>query len=605
MTASIRALLRMWRSYRFNSFFLHAFRLILIVVALPLALLLIVTFSYSHVMGQRELQAANMRALDATLNTLGMIAGEAQQAALHISADTDIQGSLRFDNPISFDEYQTATRAVNIMELTKRGMVCSGMTLLNLSSRYAMDTLYGGVRHVTAQDEWINALLAAPLPDQSAPVLWKHGGIQSTYGNGPTVPAVILYRSVRGSQGEQGMLCIYIHDDQIRDLLGGVSAHPQTETVVTDAQGAVVFDTGGRFAGRTLDEVIGTEAADILMGGRGSFAQKLDGIARMVSYAPIAQSAWTCVQIVPYNSGGSSTRTLAFNVLLSLVIGLIVSAVVAFTLALRLYEPIRRILTFLETQPETSVPYPANNELNYILMQLVSVYEENKQLEEAQMQRYTLLRNAQAHALQAQITPHFLHNALAAVQWQVMKETGSEDSPALRMIVALSSMARDTMRDVGNFSTLRDELSYVSDYLFLQKARYGDALVCERSIPDELMPCVVPRMCLQPLLENAITHGISGRGHGRVVIRAERVEADLCLSVKDDGRGMAEDEMAAYNAAFARPSGALTQHIGLKNLNQRVKLLFGEAYGLQLSALPEGGLCVLARFPYMTGNLSE
>jgi sensor histidine kinase YesM len=193
------------------------------------------------------------------------------------------------------------------------------------------------------------------------------------------------------------------------------------------------------------------------------------------------------------------------------------------------------------------------------------------------------LREARLHALALELQPHFLFNTLNGIAALVR----SDPRTAERMLVRLSDLLRLTL-DSGKAGQvpLGEEMRQLELYLGLQQMRHGDRLTIRNEVPDELAPAMVPAMLLQPLVENALTHGIGGRpGPGTLTMRAWREGARLCLSVEDDGVGIPE-------------VGPPREGVGLANTRARLGALYPGAHELRIEPRAEGGTRVSIALPH-------
>jgi two-component system, sensor histidine kinase YesM len=210
-------------------------------------------------------------------------------------------------------------------------------------------------------------------------------------------------------------------------------------------------------------------------------------------------------------------------------------------------------------------------------------------------------REAELRILQEQIKPHFLYNTLDTIQWMAQEHRVDE---VVSMVGALTSLFRIGLSKGKELISLPDEMEHVRSYLFIQKARYEDKFDYEISVQDGLRDCRVMRLILQPLVENAIYHGIKERrGHGELWVEA-RVEnrdgvRDLLLSVRDDGVGMDEDALARLTASLEEGSGPYLGGYGIRNVHERIRLTFGKPYGLSFSSVRDEGTEVIARHPLL------
>jgi two-component system LytT family sensor kinase len=203
---------------------------------------------------------------------------------------------------------------------------------------------------------------------------------------------------------------------------------------------------------------------------------------------------------------------------------------------------------------------------------------------EAQEER---LARAELRALRAQISPHFVYNALAAVAGYIH----SRPDEARELLTDFAEFTRYAFRRERPYVTLADELHYVEKYLNLERARFGDRLRVRLEVAPEILPAVVPVLSLQPLVENAVRHGLEGAGSSVTIeILGQDLGAEALVCVRDDGAGMSAD---AARAALAGNGGG----IGLQNVHRRLESSFGPGYGLAIDTAEGEGTEVRLTVP--------
>jgi two-component system LytT family sensor kinase len=213
---------------------------------------------------------------------------------------------------------------------------------------------------------------------------------------------------------------------------------------------------------------------------------------------------------------------------------------------------------------------------------LVSAQLELAELE-AQSER---LARAELRALRAQISPHFIYNALAAIAGYIH----SNPEEARELLTEFAEFTRYAFRSQSPYVTLADELGYVEKYLRLERARFGDRLDVRLQVAPEVLQAVLPVLSVQPLVENAVRHGVEQRGRGRVEIVGRDIDADVELRVSDDGVGMAPgrgEELLAGNGGG----------VGLQNVQARLHATFGPDYGLEIDSALGRGTTVTMTLP--------
>lgn len=202
------------------------------------------------------------------------------------------------------------------------------------------------------------------------------------------------------------------------------------------------------------------------------------------------------------------------------------------------------------------------------------------------------MKKAELDFLHAQINPHFLFNTLNTI----VSYSRTNPETARRLLIRLASFFRHALKRNGHFNNLKEEIEYINTYLVLEKARFREKLAIQRDIDPALLSCRVPALTLQPIVENAVKHGIQPKiGAGTVHIKVEASESELLFMVTDDGVGMNRDNLKN----ILLPGFGSGNGIGLSNVNERLTSLFGKNYGLRIDSCENKGTTVCFRVPLM------
>ncbi len=288
---------------------------------------------------------------------------------------------------------------------------------------------------------------------------------------------------------------------------------------------------------------------------------------------------------------------LALTVLGALFISLVISRTIT--------RPIDKMIYYIDrisTGQEKSLPplkmYHEFNvwahSFNQMLKQLDIYYNDN-------FQKQLLLKNAEIRALQSQVNPHFLFNVLNTIAWKAQINDNEE---IYEMVISLGELLKmNTLSRERDFITLEKEMEYVKFYMYLQQMRFEDKITYHIQIPEHLMQCRIPCFCIQPLVENALTHGLEPKkGKGRLIIQVlETDRHQMEISIIDNGVGF--DTIPDVSQITSSDTDSHT-HIGLKNLDKRLELLFGSASRLKIESVPNICTSVSMRIPVRKGENS-
>ena len=206
------------------------------------------------------------------------------------------------------------------------------------------------------------------------------------------------------------------------------------------------------------------------------------------------------------------------------------------------------------------------------------------------------LRKAEFQLLQSQINPHFLYNTLDAIIWLA---EGGHQKQVVQMVGSLSEFFRTSLNQGKDIITVREEMQHARSYLEIQQMRYQDILRYEIVVAEELMDCLIPKITIQPLVENALYHGIKNkRGLGTIQISGIREGNLAVLQVNDDGIGMEEERLARVREGIRNHAPTDSGIYGLYNVNERIRLNFGEAYGITIDSTYGKGTSIRICLPW-------
>ena len=286
-----------------------------------------------------------------------------------------------------------------------------------------------------------------------------------------------------------------------------------------------------------------------------------------------------------------SNQAQSIYVLISALL-MIVALLFSRFLAKSLTYPLQRLRDSMSRVQEghfdgADVEIDSENEIGSLTKSFNVMTHRIQDLMEQNVKEQEAKRKSELKALQSQINPHFLYNTLEAIRGDALCE--GIDSIA-DTTEALSTFFRYTITDTGNLVSVEDELENVENYFKIQQYRFGDKLDMRVNFPDDyarILECKLPKLTLQPVVENAIFHGLEAKAEGGVIIISlEMTEKKLLINIHDDGIGIDEEELIKINQRLEITSGPLTEEkrkrggIALPNVSRRIKLFDWDEYGI-------------------------
>lgn len=298
-------------------------------------------------------------------------------------------------------------------------------------------------------------------------------------------------------------------------------------------------------------------------------------------------SGWRTVGVIPEAEFSNSVYSIYHTFFMCVAISLLSVILVSVALSATVTRPISRLCSFMEKAEsgDFSMRFQSRHrdEIGMLGISFNHMMEKiDSLINELYVEKQTRLE-AQLKILQEQIKPHFLYNTLDTISW-LAREHGAND--VVQLVDALTSMFRVGLSSGRDYIVLREEKKHVMNYLYIQKVRYGERLQYEIEIPEEYDEVMVPKLILQPLVENAIYHGIKlKRGNGNIYICAWATEDKLYLCVKDNGAGISPDRLADIRK-WLSDSGNREGDVGfgLSYIEERIELSYGPEYGISIES---------------------
>ncbi|MDO5415653.1 MAG: histidine kinase [Lachnospiraceae bacterium] len=350
------------------------------------------------------------------------------------------------------------------------------------------------------------------------------------------------------------------------------------------------------------------ENATLNPGTRAEKIRLADGSRRTMLTCPLWERGWT-ISCILSERDFHAQRTMYSLIIVGISIAIVLLGTALYLMLNRtINRPLAKIrnkvnaIALGDFSRDGSIEWPdefgtigkgINNMADNVVTLMNRRVEDEKQKKDLEYQ-----------ILQSQINPHFLYNTLNSIKWMA---TIQNASGIAEMTTALARLMKSVSKGAGAFTTLKGELDLVKDYFLIQQYRYGGSISIEYQIADEeLLACRIHRFTLQPIIENALFHGIEPKGcAGKILLKADRLtlpdsKPALQISVTDNGIGMSEETIRKVLYENAAPTADFFKQVGIHNVNQRIRHDFGEGFGIRITSKPGEFTTMTITLPYQT-----
>jgi two-component system, sensor histidine kinase YesM len=387
--------------------------------------------------------------------------------------------------------------------------------------------------------------------------------------------------------GEIGFIVMTINEFNIKSLYPTTLNQNNESILIIDSHGRVISNEGE--AGHNLTEKDIKTLSESINNNKGNFINTIAQTKMSVNYSKVANTDWKIVYLVPVDNMVGELNSIKIITILIVLICLIVSFPLTLIISNYLTAPIKLLLKsmkrFQEGNFNERVNFKYNDEIGMLGKGYDNMVGNIKELIDKAYVLQIKEREAELDALQAQINPHFLYNTLDTIFWKA-ERTGNKEIG--EMVYSLSKLFRLSLNRGKGSTLVCREKELIENYLLLQKIRYKDHLDYTISIEPNILNMVIPKLILQPFIENSIRHGIETKEFGGTIKVSGKLQGDkLHFIVEDDGMGMSQEKIEMITGISVENITSDSYGNGsyaVKNVNDRLKLNYGDNYTLNFTS---------------------
>ena len=473
----------------------------------------------------------------------------------------------------------------------------AGIVIVNQNDVFISDTMSRISRDPLTSEKWY--MLASKNPNTmhlfSKPVGRNINNIFQYSAD----EVVSMSKAIIDKETEKciGVILIDMKLDIIKSVIEYVKPAKTGFVYIVDTDGEIVYSPVNEIVYRIKDDWIENSSDKILI-------KSIKDTDYEIIHKNSTYTGWRTVEVFPLNENLKVINSLAYYSMLIALITLFIAEILAIFFTKSIVKPISKLKSLMKKTEEGNFDVVFNSKYNDEIGELGSAFNnmvrEIKKLINLVQIEEKKKRKAEISILHAQIKPHFMYNTLDTIQWMA-KEHKAQD--IVEMVGSLTNLLRIGLSSGAEIIKISQEIKHVESYLLIQKIRYGDKLNYEINIKEEILDFNVIKLILQPLVENAIYHGIKEkRGSGNIKITGEIKNERVYFIIEDNGIGIKEEKLTEINEMLKckTPSNAIVGY-GIFNVNEKIRLTYGEEFGLEYYSIYGEGTTVTLRHPIIRG----
>lgn len=572
------------RYFKFNSIFLRTFLFITTLTVIPFIVLSIMFYSNTLKNIREEITLENSYMFDNSVNIIDRTLMEVDTLSSSLASNESTQ--LYTINNVSTDSFKTISRLAKTLPIIYR-YIDSIYIYSEPTDTVIMDNNSIPLSDLSDTD-WINAYHAVTTPK---------GTIIPRSKNNVYPQLITIIKPIYVADEKKGAIIMNINAQSIYNSMLYQQYKDGRLFFLVNADNKIIISSELSYF-NTYPDDIGLNTLTIESNPKNS-VYEINDKNYVVLSGDSSISDYKYISAYPLELYEHKLSTMKLQIIGILLLLMIIIFILAYVASVRSYSPLNEIISFLDNSqpPADSIEEEDKNELMYIINSIQTHINDKTKMAEILEERMKLLRKSQYDMLQTQINPHFLYNTLETINWMAYNLSNSEN-PVSKSLINLASFFRNTLTS-GYFVSIENEIKYTKEYVNILALRYGDLFDIEWDIDESILSYTIIKICLQPIIENAVYHGIKQKNDkGLIKIKGLCDDNNIILIVSDDGIGIEKDALDELNKTLSETSFTNEKsHIGLSNVNQRIKIIFGDSYGIHVESTVGVGTDVYVTIP--------
>lgn len=409
----------------------------------------------------------------------------------------------------------------------------------------------------------------------------------------------VVRKIVDGLWNPIGLIAVEANISNMETQVAELDKVTRGKSLIVDQDGKVVYDSDQKLLTMDISQTMLFRNAK---GAAGSFYDTVSGKQRLNIYSSSAKTNWKVIISIPVDELTRDVKLTRNATLLATLIIIVVALIISIVLSFALTKPLKQMIQLMKKVQNGDLEVNflvkrrdeiglLGHQFNRMLARIRELIQDIYRIEEQK-------KEAELHALQSQINPHFIYNTLESIR---MTAEINDDVEAADMISILGKLLRYSTGELTGQTTMKQELLYVRNYVELLNCRYPGRFVLQIDVPEELNEYNIIKLVFQPIIENAAYHGLDdSKEHMHLSIRCEFTAHKLLFHIRDDGCGMDQQTLDKLKDDLKRETPhkkSINGGIGMKNVHQRVQLNYGAAYGIELFSKQGEGTDVILSLP--------
>lgn len=410
---------------------------------------------------------------------------------------------------------------------------------------------------------------------------------------------ITLSRAVevtKGTSTSQGVLLIDMTYESLRYMLDNISLGERGYLYLLGSDGGLIYHPKMQL----IDAGLAEENIGTARGYRdGDYQEVYRGEKRDIIVKTVGYTGWKIIGVIPEQGLSLDNLKVKLFMVFMAAFFLFLLAVINAYISARITAPIQELeksVNALEAgELDAEVYMGGSYEIRHLGRSISDMAKRIQTLMDDIVMEHESKRKSEFDTLQSQINPHFLYNTLDIIVWMIENEQKQE---AVKVVTALARFFRISLSKGKSIIPVRDELEHVRNYLMIQQKRFKNKFTYQIEAGSEVFPMASLKLMLQPLVENAIYHGMEFMdGDGEILIRVWQEGEKLIFIIRDNGLGMTKEKAEGLLTGETHSVSGKGSGIGVKNVNERIRLYFGEGYGLSIFSEPDEGTTVQISLP--------